>query len=140
MRYPWYAKIRLSPHNLLKSHNLKMEKDEVARLEIDLKRLLLRMQGALAGASHASVSQDEMIRRWTYFEFAQNLLRKLAAELTGDEESKRIATYEEKLNFISQMMCVFVCALATVSRFERGLANHPNSTGLLARVTDHPCT
>jgi len=80
---------------------------ELGAMEIDLQRLLLRLQSALADKTHSSVNQDEILRRWTFVERAQALLQGLEASLTSDEDSRRIATYADKLNFISQLLYGF---------------------------------
>ena len=74
-------------------------------VEIDLKRLLHRMQGLLANNAHGSISEEEAQKRWTYVEHAQKLLQQLSEAFHDKEEDKkRLANYESKLNFISQLM------------------------------------
>ena len=77
---------------------------DVARIELDVRRLLHRIQAALASSSHASSSEEDILKRWTYVDHLQALLRQLGEELREEEDVKRIATYENKLGFITQMM------------------------------------
>ena len=41
--------------------------------EIDLQRLLQRMQVSLANTSHSSCSEEECFKHWTYVEHAKEL-------------------------------------------------------------------
>ena len=77
---------------------------EVVQIEINVRRLLHRIQAALATTSHASSSEEEILKRWTYVDYAQGLIKQLHSSAASDEDSRRIANYEQKLQFIMQMM------------------------------------
>ena len=73
-------------------------------MDIELKRLLHRLQASLATTAHASSSEDEVNRRWTYVDYANQLLQNMREELTHEEDVKRLMNYENKLTFVTQLM------------------------------------
>ena len=73
-------------------------------LEIDLRRLLYRLQGTLADASHGSADPGEIQRRWTYVRHAETLLARISSQAKLEEDARRLQSYESKLKFISELM------------------------------------
>jgi hypothetical protein len=80
---------------------------DVKSLEIEVRRLLNRVQTALAQASHASSTEEDAIKRWTYIEHLQKQLDVLREALKHDTPgTKRVHAYNERLEFLTQLMCV----------------------------------
>lgn len=71
-------------------------------MEIDLKRLLHRLQGAMSVEAHSALGEDEALRRWALVEHAKELLSGLS--LDGEDEDHQRQLYEAKLKFITDFM------------------------------------
>ncbi|KAH9259349.1 hypothetical protein BASA81_002392 [Batrachochytrium salamandrivorans] len=73
-------------------------------MEIDLKRLLHRLQGAMSTEAHSALSEDEALRRWALVEHAKELLNGLNSNDEDEEVAHRKQLYEAKLKFITDFM------------------------------------
>lgn len=72
---------------------------------VNLKRLLHRLQASLSETAHSSATEQDALRRWTYVEYAKELLaNEYFSSLTTEEDLRNRGMYEQKLKFISDFM------------------------------------
>lgn len=89
-----------------------METMDAVELETDVRRIVSRLQAALAKSSHAASSEEDVIKRWSYVEYIQKQLAVLRDNYKDDPQaSTRLNEYSEKLEFCTQLMYVCVDGL-----------------------------